>query len=73
MVMRAHLPVVVPDPPPPVASTTSPRATSSGRTAEGTTDDELAARQRAISLHLAGRSVKYIYPVLDRVEAWFHK
>lgn len=35
--------------------------------------DELTARQRAISLRLAGRSVKYICSVLDRVEAWFHK
>lgn len=36
-------------------------------------NDELAAGQRAISLRLAGRSVKYICSVLDRVEAWFHK
>jgi hypothetical protein len=36
-------------------------------------NDELAARQRAISLRLAGRSVKHICSVLDRVEAWFHK
>jgi len=35
--------------------------------------DELAARQRVISLRLAGRSVKYICSVLDRAEAWFHK
>jgi hypothetical protein len=33
--------------------------------------DELAARQRAISLHLAGRPVKDIYAALGRVEAWF--
>lgn len=36
-------------------------------------NDELAARQRAISLRLAGRSVKHICSVLDRAEAWFHK
>jgi transposase InsO family protein len=35
--------------------------------------DELAARQRAISLRLAGRPVKYICPALGRSEAWFHK
>jgi transposase InsO family protein len=36
-------------------------------------NDELVARQRAISLRLAGRSVKHICSVLDRAEAWFHK
>jgi hypothetical protein len=36
-------------------------------------NDELAARQRAISLRLAGRTVKYICSALDRSEAWFHK
>jgi hypothetical protein len=35
--------------------------------------DELAARQRAISLRLAGRSVKYICAAVGRVEAWFYK
>jgi Homeodomain-like domain len=35
--------------------------------------DELAARQRAISLRLAGRPVKHICSALDRSEAWFHK
>src|SRR3954462_5774374 len=35
--------------------------------------DELTARQRAISLRLAGRSVKYICAALGRVEAWFYK
>ena len=35
--------------------------------------DELTARQRAISLRLAGRSVKYICSALGRTEAWFHK
>jgi putative transposase len=36
-------------------------------------NDELAARQRAISLRLAGRTVKYICSVLSRSEPWFHK
>jgi putative transposase len=36
-------------------------------------NDELTARQRAITLRLAGRSVKYICSTLGRVEAWFHK
>ena len=35
--------------------------------------DELTARQRAISLRLAGRSVQHICTVLGRVKAWFHK
>src|SRR5262245_66214305 len=35
--------------------------------------DELTARQRAISLRLAGRSVNYICAALGRVEAWFYK
>ena len=35
--------------------------------------DELTARQRAISLRLAGRSVNYICSALGRVKAWFHK
>jgi putative transposase len=35
--------------------------------------DELTARQRAISLRLAGRSVTYICAALGRVEAWFYK
>jgi hypothetical protein len=35
--------------------------------------DELAARQRAINLRLAGRSVTYICAALGRVEAWFYK
>ena len=35
--------------------------------------DELSARQRAISLRLAGRSVKRICSALGRVEAWFYK
>ena len=30
-------------------------------------------RQRAISLRLAGRSVKHICSALGRCEAWFHK
>jgi transposase InsO family protein len=36
-------------------------------------NDELAARQRAISLRLAGRPVKDICSALGRSEAWFHK
>jgi transposase InsO family protein len=36
-------------------------------------NDELAARQRAISLRLAGRPVKHICAALGRSEAWFHK
>jgi putative transposase len=36
-------------------------------------NDELALRQRAISLRLAGRSVKHICSALGRSETWFHK
>src|SRR5204863_5521105 len=36
-------------------------------------NDEFAARQRAISLRLAGRPVKSICRALGRTEAWFHK
>jgi transposase InsO family protein len=36
-------------------------------------NDELAARQRAIRLRLAGRPVQYICSALGRSEAWFHK
>ncbi len=35
--------------------------------------DELTARQRAISLRLAGRPAKHICSALSRCEAWFHK
>jgi transposase InsO family protein len=35
--------------------------------------DELSARQRAISLRLAGQPVKRICSALGRCEAWFHK
>src|SRR6516165_10620049 len=35
--------------------------------------DELTARQRAISLRLAGRPVKHICSALGRSEPWFHK
>src|SRR5215470_4636212 len=35
--------------------------------------DELAARQRAISLRLAGQPVKRICAALGRCEAWFHR
>ncbi len=50
-----------------------PRATASGRTAEDIINDELSARQRAISLRLAGRPVKHICLALSRSEAWLHK
>jgi putative transposase len=36
-------------------------------------NDEFTARQRAISLRLAGRPVKAICRALGRTEAWFHK
>jgi len=36
-------------------------------------NDELLARQRAIHLRLAGRTVQHICSALDRSEAWFHK
>jgi transposase InsO family protein len=36
-------------------------------------NDELALRQRAISLRLAGRPVKQICAALGRSEPWFHK
>jgi transposase InsO family protein len=35
--------------------------------------DEFAARQRAVNLRLAGRSVQYICVAVGRVKAWFHK
>jgi putative transposase len=35
--------------------------------------DELSARQRAISLRLADRSVQQICSAMGRTEAWFHK
>jgi hypothetical protein len=35
--------------------------------------DEHTARQRAICLRLAGRSVKHIGTALGRSETWFHK
>jgi transposase InsO family protein len=35
--------------------------------------DELTARQRAISLRLAGQPVQYICSTLGRGDAWFHK
>ena len=36
-------------------------------------NDELQARQRAINLRLAGRTVKPICSAVGRSEAWFHK
>jgi transposase InsO family protein len=50
-----------------------PPATASGRTAEDTRHDQLAARQRAISLRRTGRPVKAICAAVGRSEAWFHK
>ncbi len=35
--------------------------------------DEFLARQRAITLRLAGHPVKHICRALGRTEAWFHK
>ena len=50
-----------------------PRATASGCIAEDIRKDDLTARQRAISLRLAGQPVKQICSALGRTEAWFHK
>jgi transposase InsO family protein len=36
-------------------------------------NDEFAARQRAITLRLAGRPVQQVCSALGRTEAWFHK
>jgi len=36
-------------------------------------NDDFTARQAAISLRLAGRSVKHICSALGRCQAWFHK
>src|SRR5690348_17528343 len=36
-------------------------------------NDELTARQRAITLRLAGRPVQHICSTLGRCEAWFHR
>jgi transposase InsO family protein len=36
-------------------------------------NDELAARHRAITLRLAGRTVKSICAAVGRTQAWFHK
>ena len=35
--------------------------------------DELAARQRAITLHLTGRPIQAICAAVSRSERWFHK
>src|SRR5690242_21356319 len=50
-----------------------PRATVSGRHAEVAMHDELAARQRAITLRLEGRPVKGVCAAVGRSEVWFHK
>ena len=36
-------------------------------------NDEFSARQRAIRLRLAGRTVKSICAALGRGQAWFHR
>src|SRR3954451_16139562 len=50
-----------------------PRATGSGRHAGVAMQDDLAARQRAVTLRLAGRPIKAICTALGRSEVWFHK
>src|SRR5262245_62492876 len=50
-----------------------PRATASGRLAEVAMHDELAARQRAIALRLAGRPTRAIGIAVGRFEVWFRK
>src|SRR5262249_55753367 len=50
-----------------------PRATASGRHAEVAMNDEFTARQRAISLRLAGRPVQAICAAVGRSKRWFHK
>src|SRR5262249_49422569 len=50
-----------------------PRATASGRHAEVSMNDELAARHRAITLRLAGRTAKALSNLGGRSKAWFHK
>jgi hypothetical protein len=50
-----------------------PPERASGRTEEDTMNDELALRQRALSLRLAGRPVKHIGSALGRSETWLHK
>src|SRR3954468_12493518 len=50
-----------------------PRATASGRATEDIMSDELTARQGAIRLRLAGRSVKQICSTLSRGETRFPK
>src|SRR5262245_42304605 len=50
-----------------------PRATGSGRPAQVAMQDELAARQRAVTLRLAGRPIKAICTALGRSEVWSHK
>ena len=50
-----------------------PQATAGGRPAEVAMNDELAARHRAITLRLAGRTVKSICAAVGRSQVWFHK
>src|SRR5207248_8768203 len=70
---RAHCPLAMSLPRLLVRCRTSPAGNRQRPHAEDTMYDELAARQRAISLRLAGRPVKHIYLPLGRSEAWFHK
>src|SRR5262249_32314097 len=50
-----------------------PRAPVSGRSAEVAMHDELTARQRAITLRLAGRPVQAICAAVGRSAVWFRK
>src|SRR5262249_58202440 len=58
---------------PPAGLECPPWATASGRTTEVPMPDEFTARQRAITLRLSGRPVKYICQALGRSPFWFHK
>ena len=60
MAERAHRPVAMHLSFPFSGLQRPPRVTASGRTAEDIMHDELSARQRAISLRLAGRTVKHM-------------
>src|SRR5260370_38620351 len=50
-----------------------PEATASGRSLEVSMNDDLSARQRAITLRLGGRSVTHVCQALGRSQAWLHK
>src|SRR5439155_22986396 len=68
-----HLPQLCPSPHFPSQLQRPPQATARGRTAADAMNDECSARQRAISLRLAGRPVKLLCSVPGRGEARFHK